>query len=159
MEDSMNDLMTVIGCFGGFSVFFLLHLFVFRRIRQEHAVRWFFVLIAAISLALPLVGFPWITSILFVLLSSSFFMGVFGLVATSVRIRILSDIARAGSRGMTYHEILMRYNRDMIVAARLARLVGSGDIVRDGTAYRAAGRLTFFMFPALVLRAMKFLYG
>lgn len=153
----MNDLMTIIVSLAGFALFFALHVFVFRRIREQEAVRWFFLLVVGISLVLA--AYSWVSSIVFILLSCCYFMGIFGLMATSVRIRILSEIARTGSRGMTYKELLTRYNRKEIVGGRLARLVSSGDIVYAGGKYRVKGRVTFFVFPAMVLRAMKVLYG
>lgn len=151
----MNDLVTVMASLAGFTLFFVLHMVVFRRIREEHAVRWFFLLVTLVSLVLAV--YSWVGSILFILLSCCYFMGIFGLMATSVRIRILSEIVRAG--GLTYKALLVRYNRDTIVRSRLARLVASGDIVFTYGKYRPAGRFTFFMAPAFVLKLMKMLYG
>jgi hypothetical protein len=139
-----------------FFIFFIVHVFVFRRIRQEQAARWFFILAFVTSLIVAL--FSWISSLLFFLLSCCYFMGVFGLMATSVRIRILSEVVRA--RAITYHALLLRYNRNSIVRSRLARLVASGDITfTSGGTYCPGGRFTFFMAPAFLLKLMKIFYG
>lgn len=151
----MSDTSVVAVSLIGYLVFFVAHVFVFRRIRQEEAVRWFF-LLAAIA-GLVVAAFSWMSSMLFLLFSCCYFMGVFGLMATSVRIRILSEVARAN--GITYNALLLRYNRNTIVRSRLARLMASGDIVLQSGKYRAGGKLTFFMAPAFLLKLMKILYG
>lgn len=151
----MSDGVTVAASVIGFLIFFVAHVFVFRRIRQEEAVRWFFILAFVTSFVTAL--FSWMSSVLFFLLSCCYFMGVFGLMATSVRIRILSEVA--GAKAITYEALLLQYNRDTIVRSRLARLVASGDIVLKRGTYRSCGTLTFFMAPALVLKLMKVLYG
>lgn len=151
----MNDVMTVAVSLAGFMIFFAAHVLVFRRIRQQDAVRWFFILVFIIGFGISMVS--WIASILFLLLSCCYFMGMFGLMATSVRIRIMSEIARA--HGITYHALLLRYNRDTIVRSRLARLVASGDIVLESGKYRSGGKITFFMAPSFVLKLMKVFYG
>lgn len=152
--------MPIVGSIVGFAVFFAAHVVVFRNIQERDAVRWFFLLVVLVSTLIIFAGFGWLTIVLFIMLASCYFMGIFGLMATSVRIRILCEIARAGSRGMTMKQLLARYNREAIVTKRLARLVSSGDIVcANGKYRRPAGRMTFFTFPALLLRAMKMLYG
>lgn len=153
----MNDLTTIIVSLAGFTFFFAAHLFIFRRIREDHAVRWFFILVFVIGFVI--MSFSWLSSILFILLSCCYFMGVFGLMSTSVRIRMLSEIARMGTKGMTFKQLLARYNREAIVRSRLSRLMASGDIVFADGKYRPGGRVTFFMVPAFVLKLMKVLYG
>lgn len=150
----MNDLATVITSLAGFVLFFAVHVVVFRRIREQGAVRWFFILVFIIGFGISM--FSWMSGILFLLLSCCYFMGIFGLMATSVRIRIMSEIAR--TRGVTYQALLLRYNRSTIVRSRLARLVASGDIVLKRGKYRSGGKLTFFMGPAFVLKLMKIVY-
>lgn len=151
----MNDIMTIVAGFVGFAAFFVLHIVVFRNIQQEQAVRWFFLLIFMIGFVITI--FSWVSSILFILISCCYFMGIFGLMATSVRIRILSEVAR--SSGITHNALVLRYNRNTIVRSRLARLVASGDIVLESGKYRSGGKLTFFMAPAFVLKLMKVFYG
>lgn len=151
----MSDRVTVVVSLVGFLIFFAAHVFVFRRIRHEEAVRWFFIVTFIASVVVATVS--WMSSILFLLLSCCYFMGVFGLMATSVRIRMISEIARG--RAVTYKGLLRRYNRETIVRSRLMRLAASGDIVLEKGKYRGGGRLTFFMVPAFVLKLMKVLYG
>lgn len=162
------DLAITLGSIVGFLVFFAAHVAVFRHIRRYHAVQWFFILIIVVgsllgviqTLVTHLVPVATLASVmLFVILACSFFMGVFGLMATSVRIRMLSEISRSRPGGMSYNQLLARYNREAIVGKRLARLISSGDITYAGGKYRTGGRITFFMFPAFVLKSMKVLYG
>ena len=96
-----------------------------------------------------------IAFILYALVSCEYFMGIFGLMATSVRIRLLTEIARSGGRGLTMPKLLKRYNREMIVRGRLARFMASGDIMKSGSCYRARGGVTFFTLPALILTTLK----
>lgn len=169
MQSEAIDIVTTIGSIVGFLSFFVAHVVVFRRIKERDAVRWFFVLVVVVGSILGVaetqvlnllpIEFSLLSVMLFVILASCYFMGVFGLLATSVRIRILCEIARSGKKGMTFKQLLTRYNREVIVNQRLARLVSNGDIVYSLGKYSARSGVTFFVFPALVLRSMKFLYG
>ncbi len=163
------DLAITIGSIVGFLVFFAAHVAVFRKIRARDAVRWFFILVVVVGSILGViqvwtthllsVGSSLTSIMLFVILACCYFMGVFGLMATSVRIRILCEIARAGTKGMTMKQLLTRYNHEVIVRQRLARLVSNGDLRNFGGKYHGRRRFTFFVFPALMLRCMKLLYG
>lgn len=162
------DLAITLGSIVGFLVFFAAHVAVFRHIRRYHAVQWFFILIIVVGSLLGVTQ-TWTTHLLpvatlasvmlFVILACCYFMGVFGLMATSVRIRVLCEIARTGTRGMTMKQLITRYNSEVIVVQRLARLVSNGDLKYFGGKYHARNGFTFFVFPALVLRCMKLLYG
>lgn len=155
MHSSTHDAPIVMASLIAFAVFFALHVAVFRKIGETAAVRWFFTLVFLVGLATAMVS--WMSSLLFLLLSCCYFMGIFGIMATSVRMRILTEIARG--RPLTYRALLLRYNREVIVRSRLARLVASGDIAFASGKYRAGGRITFFMVPAFMLKLMKTLYG
>lgn len=65
-----------------------------------------------------------------------YFLGFFNVGESARRVRLLIELESAGTRGLTLQEILSAYNADMIVTARLARLVASGQILeRDGQYY------------------------
>ena len=53
---------------------------------------------------------------------------------TSRRVRISLELANA-SGGLTYKQILDRYNSDIQVKRRLARLLEAGDIEQSGAAF------------------------
>ncbi len=147
---------------GGFALFIVVHVALCRVAPHHQAVRTFFVALAVTStlvVALAWRAAGWeaavISWLLFTLISCSYFMGIFGLMATSVRIRLLIEIARAGGNGITMNQLLKRYNREVIVRQRLARFVASGDIIVTGGRYRAGGVVTFFALPALILATLK----
>ena len=96
---------------------------------------------------------------MFFLLASGYFMGIFGLLATSVRIRVITEIAKNGTHGLTYNDLLKQYNRDMIVKTRLDRFVSSGDIVYKRKTYAINQGIRFFMLPDFLLHLMEVIYG
>lgn len=162
------DFTMFIGSIIGFLVFFTVHVFVFRHIKKRDAVRWFFILLVVVGSILSVIqtyfyALPVFLSIagvmLFIIISCCYFMGMFGLMATSVRIRILCDIARSGTKGMTMKQLVARYNREDIITRRLDRLTATGDIAYKHGKYHAKNTITFFVFPAVLLRLMKLLYG
>ena len=92
---------------------------------------------------------------LYGLFAFDYVIGWFNLGETARRIRLLRELARAPGRTMTAPDVLRAYNADMIVTARLRRLVGSGQLrLRDGR-YTIGGR--FFVWQARMLARLKVL--
>jgi hypothetical protein len=88
---------------------------------------------------------------LYGLLSFDYVIGWFNLGETARRIRLLRELARAPGQRMTADELLRVYNADMIVTARLGRLVSSGQLRVDGDRYRLGGRVFLGQAQLLVL--------
>lgn len=155
-------------------VFLVVHVIVLGRISDRSVIPVFWMTCAMSGVAsymlmgiLILPGMA-IFSVLFVtlvsgtiytLLVGNYFMGIFGVMESSIRMRVLGDIARAGRTGVSRTTILSEYNHTKIVDKRLARFVASGDIELVRGAYVSRKPFTFFLLPALVLRFFWWAYG
>ena len=76
---------------------------------------------------------------------------------TARRIRLLRELKIAGG-ALSHAELVARYGAREVVERRLARLVGTGQIVRRGDRYYAAGSAVAAM-AACMLRLKKLLLG
>jgi hypothetical protein len=75
---------------------------------------------------------------------------VFGPYETSVRMRLVREIAKVPSGGVTLADVLQRYNHATIVDIRLQRLTGSGDVLeKDGYYQSRDNKNLFFIFDAI----------
>ena len=63
---------------------------------------------------------------------------IFGPYETSVRMRLVREIDKAGTKGISLEALLGRYNAGTIVDLRLRRLMGSGDITEKDGVYRVS---------------------
>jgi len=91
--------------------------------------------------------------VLYGLLCFDYVIGWFNLGETARRIRLLRELARAPRQTMTADEVVRAYSADMIVNARLERLVGSGQLRKDGERYTLSGRV--FLRQAQALGLLK----
>lgn len=103
-------------------------------------------------------GTAFLAFILYALIVFIYVIGVFGIMVASVRMRILTDIYRAGTRGVRTSVFHRAYNRDVIIRTRLERLVQSGDIAYDDGYYRVQKRYAFVLVPAFLLKTLWVLY-
>ncbi len=149
-----------------FLVFVACQILVFRRIDHRMAVVWFIRILASVGILLftanalygsLFAGF--FAFILYMVASCAYFMGVFGLLATSVRIRLLCEVAAAGEQGVTWDQLLRKYNKRMIIKKRLERFVASGEVVLRDRKYYIKEGLTFFRLPTILLSLMKTICG
>jgi hypothetical protein len=139
---------------GEFGLYLLLHVLLFRMIKPEDVIKWqvytyaFSCLVGgAISLLVINTLFSPVTiTLLFTLelgifiivslLVCMYIIGIFGIIESSIRIKLLSMIAHAAKKGITRKNIYKIYNKQTIINKRLLRLVSSGDvIVVDGKFY------------------------
>jgi hypothetical protein len=162
------DVLTVgVGLFS-FGIFLLIHLITFRWVRPEHLLKSLLVCVITI-LGLPVL-LMWIfyvsktmdmtfqawmcagASALVIqgLLCLAYVLCVFGPYETSIRMRLVREVAGGGPEGVSLEKILGRYNVETMVNVRLQRLVGSGDIIEKDGLYRM-GRVKnfFFAFDAI----------
>lgn len=91
------------------------------------------------------------------LLCFFYVLTVFGAYETSVRMRLLREIASAGPEGLSEGEILQRYNPETITRLRLGRLAGAGYIIEQGGSYRLSASPDLFFIFALLSSAGKIL--
>jgi hypothetical protein len=162
------DILTVGVAIFSFVIFLLVHFITFRWVRPERLLKSLLVCVIAIM------GFPaLLMGILFIfktvdetfqawvcaailavviqgLMSFMYVLCIFGPYETSVRMRLVREIARCGSDGISPRELSRRYNSEIIVNLRLQRLIGSGDIIEKDGRYRVikSGNI-FFIFDAI----------
>ena len=161
------DLLTVTAGMVSFSVFLMVHLIVFRWVQPEHLLKSLSAcVIATGTIPLLLMGifcslkivsasvFVWVIAAILALiiqglLSSFYILCIFGPCETSVRMRLVREIA-AIPEGISLKDLAERYNATTIVKIRLQRLMGSGDIIEKDGVYRVAGsKNIFFVFDGI----------
>lgn len=155
-------------------VFLPVHVIVLRQISDRSVIPVFWMTYAVVGIIMQLFfGFFLLSGyqiqstvfviavswLLYTLLVGNYFMGIFGLMESSIRMRVLGEVVRAGSDGIPKRTLLTQYNHMKIVDKRLARFVSSGDIEFVRGAYVSRKPLTFFLLPALVLRFVWWAYG
>jgi len=162
------DLLTAASGILSFSIFLIIHLVSFRWVRSEHLLK------ALLGTVLALMVFPIIVMgilfffnavdagiltwacatvlavLVFGLLCFVYIICIFGPYETSVRMRLVREIAKGGMEGILPEELLARYNAKTIVDIRLQRLLGAGDIVEKNGKYRVLrDQNVFYVFDAI----------
>jgi len=156
------DVLTLVVGFVSFGIFLLIHVLTFRWLSPEQLLKSLTMTVVAIE-GLPAV----LMAVLFILkwteaspqvwvcagalamavnglLCFVYVLCVFGPYETSVRMRLVREIAQAGSNGISRQELLKRYSAQTIVDLRLRRLMGSGDIIEKDGLYRVGRKKNFF---------------
>ncbi|MBI2034168.1 MAG: hypothetical protein HYT11_00350 [Candidatus Levybacteria bacterium] len=108
----------------------------FRAMRAGFILGMFSVVIFAWTYNISL---PTIIILFFLntLLAAFYILGIYLNIDSSIHVRILQELARAGQKGLTYKKLLKRYNKETILQKRIAWLINSGEIEKiDGTFYR-----------------------
>jgi hypothetical protein len=167
------DMLTVGSGVFSFVIFLLIHVITFRRVRPEHLLRSLLACVMGImGLPVVLMGIfyicklmnapleDWVcaailASLIEGLLCFFYILCVFGPYETSVRMRLVREIAAAPPEGISMKELLQRYNHESIVNLRLKRLIGSGDIIEKDGRYRVGNRQNFFFIFDLIARVIK----
>ncbi len=157
----IDVLTTATGIFS-FGVFLLAQVITFRWVRPENLLR-SLVLCTVVIMAFPVllmtlfyfikpVKAPveiWIVaavlaSLIQGLLCFFYVLCIFGPYETSVRMRLVREIALGASKGISMQALLERYNNETIVDIRLQRLTGSGDLIEQEGRYRSGRSRNFF---------------
>lgn len=105
------------------------------------------------------IGYAMLWIVSYLCLVYCYFFGFFNLGESARRVRLLIELYLAGERGMTLEEILSAYNARMIVAARLDRLLSSGQIIEKDGRYFVGKPIMLYLAKALVLMKVLFLGG
>lgn len=84
---------------------------------------------------------------------------LFGIMLTSVRMRILGEIYQSGKKGLSQREILTRYNTEKLLTVRLERFVASGEIIYRSGFFLRQKKFTPYSLPDLVIRLVWKMYG
>jgi hypothetical protein len=141
--DSFILLMTLISCI----VYIAAQTIVFRLIHEDRALMWLvklYFFVEALSLITGYLMLPEQLTVslvlwhgtLFTLFVVSYIQSIFSFLEASVSVRLLTEIARGGKRGVTKDGIRKTYNRNIIVRRRIARFLAGGDIVLQKSSYR-----------------------
>lgn len=99
-----------------------------------------------------------VSFVMFGLLAFLFTLGLFGPVTTSLRIQLLIEIQKKGKTGISYLQLLKKYNRDIIVRKRLDRLVSIGEIQKNGNVYQYKEKISYFRLHTFVLVLLNRLF-
>lgn len=161
----MLDLFIIAGSFGMSIVFFVLHIAIMRNTGDRGVLRWLlllFVIIAVIGAIVELVltssPITLVSVPLYFLMVFSYVLAIFGITLTSVRIQLLTTIYGSGQRGILYKEIQKKYNRKILLANRLERLISSGEVIFENGVYQLRGRESAFRIHVAIQRVMLDLY-
>jgi len=157
----MDCLTLGVGLFS-FLVFLIIHVIAFRWLAPEQLLKSLLVTVLII-MALPAVVMVtiffsrtidaplamWLLATVLAmavdgLLCFFYVLCIFGPYETSVRMRLVREIAKGKDIGVSHDEILAQYNAEIMVKIRLQRLIGSGDIVEDNGIYRTTNTGNFF---------------
>ncbi|MBI5620894.1 hypothetical protein HY949_03885 [Candidatus Gottesmanbacteria bacterium] len=169
------DIFILVGSVGSFLIFLPVHVIALRRISDRGVIPTFWLTyICVVVVTHSILGLMStmsgmnigltmsLTAVSFVLstlLTGNYFMGIFGLMESSIRMRVLGEVVRAGEDGVSRRTLLGQYNHEKIVDRRLARFISSGDIAYVNGAYTSRKPFTFFLIPALVLRLFWWAFG
>ena len=159
---SVDSLTLGIG-FASFGLFLLVQIPAFRKIGQENLLKVLKSMLIAFS-AVPVVwvgglsfyrvlDISWQAQVCMVLLALWIYLllcfiyvfNVWGVYESSVRMRLLREIARAQEGGISKEEILQNYNSEIMVKLRLQRLLGSGEIIEQKGGYKLSNRKSAFL--------------
>src|SRR3989344_5284288 len=143
------DHLVIIMGFGEFAVFWLLHVLLFPKIHRRHIITWFLYIYVTtfiigtgiLTSILNLIHAPTISNHLalltitiilvgsiFSLLCIIYIIGIFGVIESSVRMKLLTLVAEKSTRGLTQAELAKTYNKVVDLTSRLNRLISSGDV-------------------------------
>lgn len=154
-----------------FIIFFVAHI-IFLRINKDRepvygiitiflvtgaiggAFEWFFIFTSPGEKSAVIIS---LFSYLFIFIA--YMLGVFGMMMSSLRLRMLSEIAGRGKTGISEIELLEIYNRDKIIKSRLSRFIQSGDMEYKNRYYYIKKPFSIFELHGLIFTVIKKLYG
>lgn len=173
------DLTIVFSALSAYLLFMMVHIVIFRFINQHRVIRWLvmsYTVGGLICLSISFVTIQitnpqsvnlspttvlFIASVAFILYSvitTGYILVLFGVIESSVRLRLLELIALAGENGIKHSEILYNYNGHTIIKKRLLRMISSGEIIQDNEYYSIGKRFSLFFLPAILAKIMIRLY-
>lgn len=108
---------------------------------------------------LAVIIFSFVISVLLWLLSCAIYIFcAFGIIESSIRIRILTTIVREGEWGMTEKKLKDVYNTRTIIRKRIDRFIHSGELVRTGEKISRGRRGSLAQLPAFMFHIFWVLY-
>lgn len=173
----MMDNFIIINTLISMIVYFILHIIILRKINQKDIFKWlayvYFIasftpfligwwmgwqMIPEISLSSIIIGVL-VAWIFYTFLVLAYVLAILGIMESSVRIRLLKEIYNVKDTGITLKQILIKYNKDVILQKRLRRFIAVGEISFKGGKYQLEKRFTAYSLPNLVIKSIWKLYG
>lgn len=149
----------------GFVLYVVIQFLTFRFIKAEKVIKGIVNIYLFTGIIQFLLESVWLgvtaafySFILYTLLVANYIIGIFGLIESSVRIRILMEINSQGGGGIKEKEINRKYNKKIILEKRLKRMIASGELKFDKGYYRRNKRLTFYNIAEMFYRIIWSLY-
>lgn len=143
-----------------FALYLVLQIVIFRFVARTDIVKWviYTYLLGAISnivICLTRFGtngleFVLISFINYSLITAVYILGIFGMVESALRIRLVTEVDRRSS-GISKSQVLKIYNRKLIVEKRLARFLKSGDLKYNRGYYFIGKKVSYFFFHSLII--------
>lgn len=103
--------------------------------------------------------YSFVSLALFLLLAFIFILAFLGVVTTSLRIQLLIEIKKSGRKGISYKRILTKYNKEIIIMTRIARLAEAGEIKEKKGFYCYEKHLTYFRLHTFALVLLAKIYN
>lgn len=169
------DVTIIMAASVSFAVFFLSKFIVFRLVHPDAVLKWIIHIFGASSV-IHLAGIILWNNFLqqqfcgsffllaagsyliFGLMSFVYILCVFGPSETSIRIRLLRELAEQKGGRMTHDALLKGYNGEIILRRRIDRLLLAGQIIERNGFYEIQNRSNaFFFIDAVASFIQKFL--
>lgn len=156
--------------FFGFLLFLTLHILIYRSIDKIKVVNFLIFTYFLSSLLYLLIEFfifypqgskvpLFVSFLIYNLMVVAYILGIFGMLVSSLRIRLLLEIGKGGKNGITVEEILKSYNKELIIGERLKRLVESGELSYEKGRYSLKRGFSVFLIHNYIFEFLRKLYG
>lgn len=172
------DLFIIISAVFSFILFLILQILIFRYLKNTKILKGLYYALGITSIFHYLIF--WILSkylffkiqysfftiffdssvslILFMLLAFIFILAFLGVATTSLRMQLLIEIKNKGKKGITYNQLLAKYNKEIIIMTRVARLIEAGEIEKIKDFYCYKKHLTYFRLHTFALVLLARIY-
>lgn len=169
------DLFIVVTSLLSLVIFLVLHFLVFRFFKTEAVLKAImyvsgltFICHGLVSLLLAFNTQPLLdqfgffgmfvafvlSSFLLLLLLFVYIVGVFGPYESSIRVRLIREVAAGPAEGSDLNRILQNYNPAVILQKRINRLLSSGELQGEGS-YRIRNNQNIFFFLNRMTEVLK----
>lgn len=163
------DIKIILHSLSSFLIYLLLHILIFRVIDNKSVIKWLinvYILGGTINLISGLFILPlyypfycFISLICYSCLVYCYVLGIFGILDSSIRIKLLTEIEIAGNKGIRIKDIFQKYNREKIVQSRMKRFVNSGEMIKDNEGYyRLKKFFSYFILNNFIMTLMDRIY-
>jgi hypothetical protein len=163
-----EDILIVLVGTGIFALFLLAHFIIFRFLKPEQIFKGIIFIFCLGLLNAGLIAVlvfrdgalincftPCALSItIYGLLAFVYILCLFGPYETSIRMRLVRELSQK-PQGASLQEISNHYNTAIILDTRLKRLLGAGDLIKDGNVLRIGKQQNAFFAIDAIARQMQ----